>query len=637
MPSILASDFFASIDSSLRSGEVARRSWSAPASIAAEVAAEISRCVVASRVAATSCSRISRSASDIWWVRFSASARSARSAAEVSSASSSLTRSSVAISFSVWPASRSCVTRSSSSICGPPRVVGQLELSARLEVLQPAVDLLVVGGRVVQLPDQLVDPLLQRVALAGRRRCGLVGRLGALALAARARRATSSTAPSVRDRSACAAASDRRTSSASLCACVTAAERSLISRSSVLISARAACSSAWPSSTRCSRDAASLRAASASSRAASRSTRTVSSSAAARRAVDSACVIRSASPASACCSWVVVGRLHLGDLPLEGLARVAHLLLELGLALDQLGAERGVAALQLGLRRAKLVLEHRRALFLVAQRPQLGPRVVELAAGAIRHRLRRRSGRPSSAGARCGSCRAPSRSCSSPAPATRSSRRSASVSCARVRSSSRRRLSASSSRVARRPSSAVTGARRASCSCSPMRARSVRRVSSCGLEGAELSLRAQRALLELGIGGGPRLARQRAEVLELLERLAVLVLEQPETFLGGGRPLFGAPPRLALLAEAGLWRRGAGRLHRGCGTGELGGSLGGVGHDREQSRDAEHGQTQHHEHREQEQRVRVPRTWRGGDGRVRARQLHDRRAPHAGTEPERAA
>ena len=101
IPSIFASERFASTDSSFSSGDVDRRSSSAPASIAADVAAATSRWVAASRVVATSCSRISRSASDIWWVRISASATSARSLAEVISVSSSRTRSSAVISFSV--------------------------------------------------------------------------------------------------------------------------------------------------------------------------------------------------------------------------------------------------------------------------------------------------------------------------------------------------------------------------------------------------------------------------------------------------------------------------------------------------------------------------------------------------------
>ena len=63
-----------------------------------------------------------------------------------------------------------------------PGIVGELQLTPRLVVLQTPVDLLVVGGRVVQLPDELVDALLERVALprGGDRR--LVGGLGPLAL-----------------------------------------------------------------------------------------------------------------------------------------------------------------------------------------------------------------------------------------------------------------------------------------------------------------------------------------------------------------------------------------------------------------------------------------------------------------------
>ena len=101
------------------------------------------------------------------------------------------------------------------------------------------------------------------------------------------------------------------------------------------------------------------------------------------------------------------------------------------------------------------------------------------------------------------------------------------MSCARVRSSSRRRLSASSSSVATRPSS--TGHRRAQ-GVLQLLARAVLRSavqgSSCCLEGARLPS-AWSARSSSSGRRAARLAGELAEVLQLLERLAVLVLEQP--------------------------------------------------------------------------------------------------------------
>ena len=71
--------------------------------------------------------------------------------------------------------------------------------------------------------------------------------------------------------------------------------------------------------------------------------------------------------------------LHAGQLGLELFARRAHLLLQLGLALEQVGPVRGGDALELGLRGAELVLEHRGTLLFGAQRTELGTEVVDLA------------------------------------------------------------------------------------------------------------------------------------------------------------------------------------------------------------------------------------------------------------------
>ena len=57
----------------------------------------------------------------------------------------------------------------------------------------------------------------------------------------------------------------------------------------------------------------------------------------------------------------------------------ADLLFEVGLPLDELGSVRCAETLcELCLGGAELVLEHRRALFLGSQRPNFGPKVVEL-------------------------------------------------------------------------------------------------------------------------------------------------------------------------------------------------------------------------------------------------------------------
>ena len=193
-------------------------------------------------------------------------------------------------------------------------------------------------------------------------------------------------------------------SSVSLCACVTVAERSLISLSSVLICWRALeqlivrlehalLAGRRP---RCVRPRG-------LSRAPSRSTRTVSSSAAARRAVASGFDDAIGEPGFGLMQLRLVGGLHLRDLALERFARVAHLLLEIGLPLDELGLERRVAALQFGLRRSELVLEHRRTLFLVAECAQLGARVVQLTAGTLLQHAGRAQVVLGRGAARCGS------------------------------------------------------------------------------------------------------------------------------------------------------------------------------------------------------------------------------------------
>ena len=82
----------------------------------------------------------------------------------------------------------------------------------------------------------------------------------------------------------------------------------------------------------------------------------------------------------------------LGKLRLELFAERADLLLQLGFALDELGSVRCPEALDLGLRRAQLIGQLGRPLLLVAERPHLAARVVELGAGAPQlglHRVHR--------------------------------------------------------------------------------------------------------------------------------------------------------------------------------------------------------------------------------------------------------
>ena len=88
----------------------------------------------------------------------------------------------------------------------------------------------------------------------------------------------------------------------------------------------------------------------------------------------------------------LVGVVDLAQLPLELHACRPHLLLELGLALHEVRSMRSAQAFELGLGGSELVFQHRGALLLVPQRPELRSRVVELASS--RRELRRRRGEP---------------------------------------------------------------------------------------------------------------------------------------------------------------------------------------------------------------------------------------------------
>ena len=71
----------------------------------------------------------------------------------------------------------------------------------------------------------------------------------------------------------------------------------------------------------------------------------------------------------------------------------------------------------------------------------------------------------------------------------------------------------------------------------------------------ELALRAERALLDSWSALTARFERELAVVLQVLERLAVLVLQERQPVLRRGRALLRASARLLLLTEHGR-RRG---------------------------------------------------------------------------------
>ena len=249
-------------------------------------------------------------------------------------------------------------------------VVGELELAARLEVLQAPVDLLVVGGRVVELADQLVHPLLQFVALTGRADGDLVGLLGALALHLDlgARVVDGAVGPGEiglrhRERPAdvlglLVRLGDRGGALLDLLREVlrllARLEELLVGFEHALLAAlRLAARGLEVLAHRVEVDAGGLELGGGST---CRRLRL-------QDAVGELCLrLLHLAP---------VRGLHVGELALERLAGVANLLLQIGLALDEVGAVGGLAALELGLRGTELVLEHRRSLLLVAQGPQL--------------------------------------------------------------------------------------------------------------------------------------------------------------------------------------------------------------------------------------------------------------------------
>ena len=149
------------------------------------------------------------------------------------------------------------------------------------------------------------------------------------------------------------------------------------------------------------------------------------------------------------------------------------------------------------------------------------------------------------------------------------------------------------------------------------------------LEGAGPALGLQRTLLELGIRAERlrHLAGRELGCVELLQRLAVLLLEDLEAVFRGPRAILRAPPRLGLLADTRRGRlerrprlgdrKGRTRLGAALGLGEAHVGCDGVAqalHPNEQEPDD-------HQHEHEEQGVRAPRTGGGGDRVVGAGQL----------------
>src|SRR4029079_9056313 len=155
------------------------------------------------------------------------------------------------------------------------------------------------------------------------------------------------------------------------------------------------------------------------------------------------------------------------------------------------------------------------------------------------------------------------------------------------------------------------------------------------LEHPHLPLGPQRPPFE---GGVDRLAgppSQLAEALQLLERLAVLILEQRQAVLRRRCTLLGATTRLPLFAQARLWPAGAGgRLRCGDRPRLLRDALRPRRDHRQEPGDPEDGETEHDEHAEQEQGVRVPRRVGARDRRVGAGQLDGGGAADARAERE---
>ena len=312
-----------------------------------------------------------------------------------------------------------------------------------------------------------------------------------------------------------------------------------------------------------------------------------------------------------------VGGLHVGELALERLARVAHLLLEIGLALHEVGAVGGLAALELGLRGTELVLEHRRSLLLVAQGAQLRPRVVELAARAIGDRAGRGevvlgaqqldvhrvelAVQLGVVGGYVGPLGADDRLAKlglgelelvAQLRGLGLERGDAQVGVVgRSRpvgvrdrlaklDASELELGAQLRRLGfeRRDTTGVgvdRHAQRVAELLAELAALGVERVDAL-LERADLTLGAERPLLQLGVDRRARLTRELAVVLQLLERLAVLVLQQARGAprrrsrdprpCGARRPPRGGPAAATAAPRAARARRsrGAGRARPGC-------------------------------------------------------------------------
>ena len=542
-----------------------------------------------------------------------------------------------------------------------PGVVGELQLAARLEVLQAPVELLVVGGRVVELTDQLVDPLLQCVALARR--------LTSLAWSAASARWRSSSMLGAQlvDRAVGAAPdrparprSERRTSSASLCAWVDRRGALLDLRSQRLDlvgahraarrgpRARAARASP-PHRARPRRRRASRRGRRGPSRARRRR----------RRAVASASAMRSAS----CCLRL----LHLasGRTPPSRSSwrwndsRVSRTFSSNSASRSTSSARKEALRLSssafVG---AELVLEHRRALLLVAERAQLDPGVVELAARAIEHRARRGRGRPWSAAARRASSRArrqlgvgvagaraaipavvalePSRSCGLGLCARGSSSRAVVRARAEVgRPPSSRSRSARAvvhGAAASRPARAARPELLARAGRARYRSVSTLLLRACG----PVPRRGARAPRAWGRPAGARLSASSRNSCSSSSDLRYWSCSSASRSSAAVGALLGPAARLALLAEARL-RRGLDAAARAPAGRD------GAGRARPAAPPPPRAVARRRRRRDPAPtsiaNKNIAFVFHGpaarGDGRVGARELDGGRAPHAGSEPQR--
>ena len=339
-------------------------------------------CSSRATASAVSCSRVSRSASDIWCIRRSPSMTSRRLRAVIRSVSSSL--------HPVLGGDQ-LLGLTGEALLGhleqlvdlrPALVVRELELAPRLEVLEAAVELRVLRGGVLELPHQLLRPrLLGRAITIGLHRdvlgLGVAEPFG-LELAAQL------LDRSVRARQILLQRGQRAPHLVGFLARLTDRGRALLHLGGVTLEL-----SADPSDLVVRFEELLL---SAGCLGASGGDLVPHHLQVVARGVRRRLCV--GDPATqfrlALFQLAPVGGLDLLELALELLTRCPDLLLELGLALDEVGTMGGSAAFELSLRGAELVLQHGRALLLVAERAELRVRVPQFALRARELRLGRR-------------------------------------------------------------------------------------------------------------------------------------------------------------------------------------------------------------------------------------------------------